>query len=94
MRWKTRIDDVTVVRACLQLHAGISRDSGYEVLLKTGKPGKVVLNAINRCISKGLLEDGVSPRCAWPTEKGMALLAEAGADAAPTIWGPIPIGGV
>lgn len=48
----------------------------YEILSReTGQPEKVCFKCMERAEERGLLEYGVSLRTAWPTDKGLALLA-------------------
>lgn len=78
------VSDVDVVVACRD--AKHSRAQGVvdgscgwadELLAeRTGQPRKVCERAMERAVRRGLIEYGVSLRTAWPTPKGMALLAE------------------
>lgn len=43
-----------------------------------GVPEKVVYTKLEKMYTKGLIECGGTIRLAWPTEKGLALLREAG----------------
>jgi hypothetical protein len=73
------VSDAVVVQACKDFHAGprgvIRPASAQLVMQRTGQPWKVVLAAMERACNRGLIEYGVSLGTAWPTEKGLELLA-------------------
>lgn len=54
-----------------------------DALIAEGVPEKLAYAKVEKLCGhrKDLLEYGTSPRCAWPTEKGIALLASVMAQA-------------
>lgn len=61
-----------------------TQDSSVESILHgiTGQPEKVCFRAIERAVSRGLLDYGVCITGAWITDKGIDLLGDkAGVDA-------------
>lgn len=50
-------------------HTGV-----HDALITLGFPDKLAYRKIERLVSRGLLEYGVSPRYAWVTEKGEEYL--------------------
>lgn len=59
-----------------------------EHLMAAGAPEKVARNAIERAYNRGLVEIGLGPDWAWPTEEGLQLLGPGSASAATPLRGP------
>lgn len=76
------IPDRLVVRYALLWHCG--RPTGVlQSLIEQGVPAKLALHKIVRLSGRGLLDYGVSPSCAWPTEKGLAMLSGKASEVTP-----------
>lgn len=70
------ITDLQVVENCAYAQLGGFRCSALAALMhRTGAPEKVAWGALERAANRGLIECGVSLRCAWPTAKGRAMLS-------------------
>ena len=68
------IDDALVIRYAADFHDRISTTPVGARLVEDGVPPKVATAKIERLVSRGLLNYGVSPNTAWPTGRGRALL--------------------
>ena len=79
MSQRKDITDAQVVAACAKAHADRwkYRCSLDELVSDTGAPVKVCYRAMERAMSRGLIECGVSLRTAWAEPKGLALLEPA-----------------
>lgn len=66
------IPDVEVLRAARAFHAGDGPMTG--TALSARYPEKVVYAKLGRLIRRNLLDYGTSPRSAWLTDEGAALL--------------------
>ncbi|MEV7805026.1 hypothetical protein AB0O28_18955 [Microbispora sp. NPDC088329] len=62
--------------AAAWLRAPFEAPPVWDALVAEGIPSKLALAKINHLSDRGLLDWGVSPRCAWPTVKGEQLLRE------------------
>lgn len=70
------VTDIAVVLACRDALNTSVVFADELLAARTGQPRKVCERAMERAVRRGLIEYGVSLRTAWPTPKGMALLAE------------------
>jgi hypothetical protein len=68
------IADDLVIRYAADFHDRISNTPAGTRLMEDGVPKKVAAAKVDRLIRRGLLDFGVSPNTAWPTDKGRALL--------------------
>ncbi len=75
---RSNVDPIEVLRASQAFHTDSYHNDTPEIALADRYPKKVILAKMDQMRGQGLLEVGVSLRTAWPTEKGLALLAEAG----------------
>lgn len=72
---RSDIPDRMVVSAAMAWRTMRKASTGDLLVAHYDAPPKVVLRAIERAIGRGLVECGVGPWWAWPTEKGLELLA-------------------
>lgn len=70
------ITDEQVVQACRETLGTITAAADL-LEERTGQPYKVVIRAMERALSRGLIEYGSTIRRAWPTDKGDALTGPA-----------------
>jgi hypothetical protein len=68
------IPDVEVVKACRDWRASLNYDALSLLMDRTGQSEKACLRALERGVSRGLADYGVSLRTAWPTPAGIAIL--------------------
>lgn len=62
------IPDGHVIELARQWQQDHSKPGVHDALTAEGIPPKLALAKIERLCDRGLLEYGVSPRCAWPTD--------------------------
>lgn len=73
---RSDLDDVHVLALAARWRA-----SGYDTvpgviqaLMDEGVPAKVARAKVEHLVSRGLMDYGVSPSFAWPTQEGLTLL--------------------
>lgn len=81
---RSDISDLQVVACAIRWRNGTHPGFVTDMLAReTGAPLKVAEAAMERAVSRGLLDYGVSLRTAWATDAGMALLAGVGEETKP-----------
>ena len=74
---RSDISDRQVVACAVRWRNGAGNQFVTDLIVaETGAPLKVAEAAMERAVSRGLLDYGVSLRTAWATEAGLALLGE------------------
>lgn len=76
MSKRSDITDAQIVKACQDAHKEHTKFASEILQEETGAPMKVIYAAMERADARGLIEWGVSLRSAWPTEKGLSILAQ------------------